>query len=183
MKGEWNATLSMQAEERKDVHMIATVSGDDQCYARHAESDLHVQMGDASGFRAGGAVLYAAGDVAAWTGPFPQRVIEKFGANVKELRRVLMQMQRHVADEAAGRRSVAGSTLLDFTDSQYTADVLESGRAETAEASAIIRAIRRACFTLNVKLHVFHCAGTRLVENGIDGLSRKDIDGSGLCRS
>ena len=180
VKGEWNATLGMQAEERKDVRMIATVSGDDQCYARHAESDLHVQMGDASGFRAGGAVLYAAGDVAAWTGPFPQRVIEKFGANVKELRRVLMQMQRHVADEAAGRRSVAGSTLLDFTDSQYTADVLESGRAETAEASAIVRAIRRACFTLNVKLYVFHCAGTRLVENGIDGLSRKDIDGSGL---
>ena len=35
MKGEWNATLSMQAEERKDVRMIATVSGDDQCYARH----------------------------------------------------------------------------------------------------------------------------------------------------
>ena len=180
VNGEWEATLSMQTEERKDVRMIATVSGDDKCFARHAESDLHVQMGDASGFRAGGAVLYATGDVAAWTGPFPTHVIEKFGSNIKELRRVLMQMQRHVADEAAGRRSVAGSTIIDFTDNLFTANVLENGRAETAEASAIIRAIRRACFTLNVKLYVLHCAGTRLVANGIDGLSRKDIDGTGL---
>jgi hypothetical protein len=180
VNGEWGATLSMQTEERKDVRMIATVSGDDKCFARHAESDLHVQMGDASGFRAGGAVRYATGDVTAWTGPFPTHVIEKFGSNIKELRRVLMQMQRHVADEAAGRRSVTGSTIIDFTDNLFTADVLENGRAETAEASAIIRAIRRACFTLNVKLYVFHCAGTRLVANGIDGLSRKDIDGTGL---
>ena len=180
VNGEWNSTLRMQTEERKDVRQIVSVAQADKCYSRHAKVDLNVQLGDASGFRAGGAVSYADGNVTAWTGPFPQAVIVKFGSNIKELRRVLMQMQRHVADETAGRRSVAGSTLYDFTDSQYTADVLESGRAETVEASAIIRAIRRACFTLNVKLYVFHCAGTRLVENGIDGLSRKHIDGSGL---
>ena len=180
VKGQWGISLVMQTEERKDVRQIVAVAGADKCFARHAKSELVVTMGDASGIRAGGAVRYSDGDVTAWTGTFPQRVVEKFGANVKELRRLLMQMQRHVSDEAAGLRCLRGSTIFDFTDSQYTADVLESGRAETVEASAIIRAIRKASLDLGVTLHVFHCAGTRLVENGIDGLSRKDIDGSGL---
>ena len=180
VKGQWGISLVMQTEERKDVRQIVAVAGADKCFARHAKSELVVTMGDASGIRAGGAVRYSDGDVTAWTGTFPQRVVEKFGANVKELRRLLMQMQRHVSDEAAGLRCLRGSTIFDFTDSQYTADVLESGRAETVEASAIIRAIRKASLDLGVTLYVFHCAGTRLVENGIDGLSRKDIDGSGL---
>ena len=103
VKGQWGISLVMQTEERKDVRQIVAVAGADKCFARHAKSELVVTMGDASGIRAGGAVRYSDGDVTAWTGTFPQRVVEKFGANVKELRRLLMQMQRHVSDEAAGQ--------------------------------------------------------------------------------
>lgn len=171
--GDWRRSLSQMADERKDIREIAKTARADACFAEMVKSDLYVQFGDASGIRAGGAVLGPDGAVTAWTAPLPPRVVVNFGSNIKELRRILIQMEAHASAHKAGGPSVFGCTVFDFTDSQYTSDVLERGKAETNEGNAIIRAIRRICIALRAKLHVFHVAGTRLVENGVDGLSRK----------
>ena len=176
-KQGWRRSLAQVAEERKDMREIAKTAREDACFADFGRSDLFVQFGDASGIRAGGAVLQPDGVVSAWTAPLPPRVVVGFGSNIKELRRVLIQMERHAAAHAAGGSSVYGCCVIDFTDSQYTSDVLEKGTADTNEGNAIIRAIRRISISLRVTLYVFHVAGTRLVENGVDGLSRTIVEG------
>ena len=174
----WRRSLASLAAERKDMREIAMTAREDACFAEFVTGrGLIVQFGDASGIRAGGAVLQPDGVVTAWTAPLPPRVVVGFGSNIKELRRVLIQMERHAAAHAAGGLSVHGCTLIDFTDSQYTSDVLEKGTADTNEGNAIIRSIRRISISLRVTLHVVHVAGTRLVENGVDGLSRKIVEG------
>lgn len=175
VKGQWHRSLANVAEERKDMRAIAQTAREDSCFASFEPgSKLVVQFGDASGVRAGGAVLLE-GAVSAWTAPLPPRVVVQFGSNIKELRRILVQMQRHRDEHKRGSaRSVAGGVIFDFTDSQYASDILERGKAETNEGGAILRGIRRICIELKVRLHCFHVAGTRLVENGVDGLSRKE---------
>jgi hypothetical protein len=175
VKGAWDQWMKLLVGERGDLRQIVQVAREDGCYTTHAGPTLHVQIGDASGFRAGGAVRYDGGRTTAWTGAFPAEIEQQVGSNIKELRRLQMQMERHLQDDESGRASVRGSTLFDFTDSMYVEEVCERGRADTARGSTILRAIQRACIALQVKLMVFHIAGTRMIENGVDGLSRRNL--------
>ena len=119
VRGAWDQWMRLLVGERGDLRQIVRVAREDDCYRLHSAQRLHVQIGDASGFRAGGAVLYDSGRMAAWTGAFPRSVERQVGSNIKELRRLQMQMERHVQNDRNGGESVRGSTLIDFTDSVY----------------------------------------------------------------
>ena len=173
----WETSRTITSGMRRCMRVLHRAFHDDECFYGRRQGRRHVtvQFGDASGKYCGGATRSPSGAVEAWNAKWPERVRHAFGSNYKELRRVLVQMQRHLAaHESGAARSVAGHSILDFTDNTYTASVLARGRADTVEGTALVRAISRIADKLDVDLHVFHVAGERLVANGVDGLSRPD---------
>ena len=172
----WEERSLITKEMRKDFRYWAQALA--RALVAHIvrERKVHVMWGDSSGTRSGGCVRTESGVVSAWTAQWPKALVAQArGSNYLELRCVLVQLQRLVGQlETTGECEVEGGFVFLFTDNGFTEQVLMHGTASGDATSAIIRAIRKASARLSIKVLVLHVAGTRLIAQGTDGLSRRE---------
>ena len=172
----WEERSIVTKEMRKDLRHWAQILAKGLVAHIVRERKTHIFWGDSSGTRSGGCVRTASGVVSAWTARWPKALVAQArGSNYLELRCVLVQLQRLVKQlEETGECEVKGGFIILFTDNEFTETVLQHGTACGDATSAIIRAIRKASARLGIKLLVLHVAGTRLIAQGTDGLSRRE---------
>ena len=92
-----------------------------------------------------------------------------FGALVK-LSRVSEPLE--TVRDAAGAGKLAGAEMFMFTDTQMAERVYYKGSATEELLFEMVFELRLLALEAGFTLHVIHVAGTRLIDRGVDPLSR-----------
>lgn len=98
-------------------------------------------------------------------------------SNWREMRTGIDQIRRGVAE---GR--FVGLDLWFFTDNEVFERAFYKGYSSSPDLYAMIEELWSLCVKGNFILHVVHVAGTRMIDTGIDGLSRGDVELQHLTR-
>ena len=75
----------------------------------------------------------------------------------------------------AKRKDIRGRVLFVFTDNFVFESTFYKGHSSSPKLTEIIFRLREIERLTGAILHVIHIAGTRMMESGIDGLSRGDF--------
>jgi hypothetical protein len=137
-------------------------------------SSFGVAWGDGSGTGTGGSFNQVSNTLSTsleplhtWMGVWNPSVLH-FSSNWKELRTLLLSMERLLHDQV----SVTNQVLWYLTDNQVTYDVCRRSSSSSVELLKLIKRIRTIELRLTCKLEVIHVPGTLMQHQGTDGLSR-----------
>lgn len=134
-------------------------------------------FGDASGSGFGAAIQLPDGglfwrsgtwEINEWT------IVKEMSSNYRELRNLVDSV------EAATQRGLlTGCQLMLFTDNTTAEASFHKGGSTSPELHELVLRLRKLEVTLSAELIVVHVSGKRMIESGVDGISRGDKN-SGL---
>lgn len=102
------------------------------------------------------------------------RDAESGSSNYRELRNLV-----EVLEEGVASKVLLGSEIFLFTDNSTAESAFYRGNSDNRDLFGLILRLRQLEMHGGVALHVVHIAGTRMVCQGTDGLSRGDL-GAGV---
>ena len=143
-----------------------------QARARDATT-LSINWGDGSGTGTGGTNQWidAKGPVAQldmWMGVWTDQVHHfDRSSNWKELRTILLALERHSSSNA-----LRGRLVFYFTDNMVSYHILRSGSSTSPALHSLIRDIKLLELNMGCRLEVVHVPGDVMICQGTDGLSR-----------
>jgi len=128
-------------------------------------------FGDASGSGFGSAIQLANGDIfyrsGLWSGPIAQ----ESSSNYRELRNLVE------AVEHAGKLNLLkGCQLMLFTDNTTAERAFHKGGSASPLLHKLILRLRKLELSLGIELMVVHVSGKQMIESGVDGISRGDMN-------
>ena len=162
-----------------EVYPVARLEDDINCLLklfesprptiRHVRSTLvSVAMygfGDASGSGFGSSIQYSLG-LRVRHGIWGADAINK-SSNFREFANLVETLE-----EEAAEGLLSGSELFLFTDNQVTESCYYRGTSSSRTLFNLVLRLRAVEMNSGMKLHVIHVAGTRMIDQGTDGLSR-----------
>jgi hypothetical protein len=129
-------------------------------------------FGDASGLGYGSTFLVDGNEIryrhGTWT------ITNEHSSNFRELRNLVDTME-----DLAAEGGLLGREIFLFTDNTTAERAYFKGTSSNELLFELVLRLRKLEMTVQFKLHVVHVAGTRMIEQGTDGMSRGD-HGSGV---
>jgi hypothetical protein len=98
-------------------------------------------------------------------------MIEEHSSNYKELRNLVMAIQRL---EESGK--LDGAELFMFTDNSTAESAFFKGTSTSKALFELVLELRQIEMRTGSRLHIIHVPGTRMIDQGTDGLSRGDMN-------
>jgi hypothetical protein len=123
---------------------------------------------DASGSGFGGSILLPNGDTIFHHG-FWGSDEEHRSSNYRELRNLVDTLQEGIV-----HGGLQGTEVFLFTDNGVAEAAFYKGNADNRHLFDLVLRLRQFEMTGQLRLHVVHVSGTRMVAQGTDGLSRSD---------
>ena len=140
-------------------------------YIRPASSSSYrYYVGDASHEGLGGATQFPNGLVQGRRGIWLQSFAEG-GSNLREAQNQVNHLLREIV---AGKHD--GCAIWAFTDNGCWSAVWRKGLSTAKHLFDLVLKLKLACREHEVYLSVCHISGNRMIETGVDGLSRGDVD-------
>lgn len=134
-------------------------------------------FGDASGLGYGSAVTQEGGKtLRVRVGTWKWTISQEKSSNWRELRN-LVKLVKDLAD--AGK--LRNCELFLFTDNSVAERAFFRGTSSSRSLFELVLELRKLTISGHFKLHVIHVAGTRMIECGVDGVSRSDLS-TGVMR-
>ena len=96
--------------------------------------------------------------------------IQEQSSNYRELRNLVEMLEASLCDG-----TLSACELFLFTDNWVSERAYYKGYSDSPLLSELVLRLRRITMLSGVALHVTHIAGTRMIEQGSDGLSRGDL--------
>jgi hypothetical protein len=129
-------------------------------------------VGDASGSGHGSSFLYTKDETlnlahGTWSKEASQR-----SSNFRELANLVRRMEE-LSEQGV---LVRGTELFVFTDNFVTESVFYKGAASSPYLHSLIERLKKLQLQAGLFVHVLWIAGTRMIEQGTDGLSRGDFN-------
>jgi hypothetical protein len=125
-------------------------------------------FGDASGKGWGASILLPDGSVYYKSGTWFDHVSEK-SSNFRELANLVFSLR-----EAALKGLLDGGEVFMFTDNTTAERAFFRGTSKSRKLFDLILELRQIEMRVGAKIHMVHVAGTRMIYQGTDGLSRGD---------
>lgn len=142
----------------------------------HAERQAHSSRsatlvptwGDGSGTGTGGTLGLPEQPLHMWLAKWSP-IVYKFSSNWKELRTLLLTMQRLQKEHS---HVVANTTIFYFTDNSTAYWIAAAGSSKWEKLHALIMEIKTIEQSLRCSLQVIHVPGLLMIQQGTDNLSR-----------
>lgn len=128
-------------------------------------------FGDASGKGFGSALQKVDGQVYYQAGLWGETFSENMSSNYRELRN-LVDFVHKAADEGV----LDGCQLLLFTDNIVADLAFHKGGSKSEKIHELVLKLRKLEMSLSAELIVVHISGLRMIESGVDGISRGDMN-------
>ena len=96
--------------------------------------------------------------------------MDSSSSNYRELRNLVEALE-----SAAANGDLMGTETFLFTDNSTAERAFAKGDSKSPILFKLILRLRRLEFQQGMKLHIIHCAGTRMIAQGTDGISRGDL--------
>jgi len=128
-------------------------------------------FGDASGLGFGSSIDIDGETIRVRTGTWPWTISEEASSNWRELKNLV----EAIKDMALEGR-LEGKELFMFTDNSVAERAYFKGTSKSRRLFELVLELRKLEMMGTFKLHLIHVAGTRMIESGIDGLSRGDFN-------
>ena len=132
---------------------------------RKSQSEVWYGFGDASqaGF---GTTVQIGEEVHYAFGQWNQTMMES-SSNNRELTNLVLQLE-----EITKRTDCHGGEIFLFTDNAVAESVYNKGNSSSKRLFEGMLSIRKMAMTRDVRVHIVHVAGSQMIEQGTDGLSR-----------
>jgi len=95
--------------------------------------------------------------------------VHSFSSNWKELKTILVSLQRSAQDDPS---SVRNRLIIYFTDNMVSYDIIRKRRSKIAKLHQLVCEISSLEVSLDCSLICIHVPGTTMILQGTDGLSR-----------
>lgn len=126
-------------------------------------------FGDASGIGFGTAIELDGTLTRVRRGTWPWTIGQEMSSNWRELSNLV-----DAVEELANEGRLEGKEVFLFTDNSVSERAYFKGTSKSKTLFMLVLKLRRLELTGKFKLHLIHVAGTRMIDTGIDGLSRGD---------
>lgn len=181
-----NISLQVESGEPPDLVRFVTRAKDDlealQLLVRDSLPPLRVArggesvsliygFGDASGTGFGSAIQLTDGSIFFRSGMWSWTIKEEMSSNYRELRNLVKSVE-----EAARQGLLTGYQLLLFTDNTTAEAAFHKGGSTSRELHELVLRLRRTEMSLGAELIVVHVSGKRMIQSGVDGVSRGDMN-------
>ena len=176
MDGTVKPPLYVIAVERlaQDVATLVKLTGTPTPPAvmiRPTESMVGYLVGDASGAGHGTSFLYTGRDTLNLTHGTWGETAANRSSNFRELGNLVRRVEQLLEEELIPR----GTELFVFTDNFVTESVFYKGAARSCYLHGLVERLKMLQLHGGLFIHVIWIAGTRMIEQGTDGLSRGDL--------
>jgi hypothetical protein len=179
---EDSVTSVSPAEAPKRVRAVARLSQDIEALLRLTKSDTPIKVlvrpekvvqviygfGDASGRGWGASILLPDGSVYYKSGSWVEH-LSKRSSNFRELANLVYSLR-----EAGEKGLLEGCEVFMFTDNTTAERAFFRGTSKSRLLFDLILELRDIEMKVGARIHLVHVAGTRMIYQGTDGLSRGD---------
>ena len=131
-------------------------------------------FGDAAKHGFGRAIARLEEEVRHEHGIWSCRIAEEKHSNYKELRNLVEAIESWAKSEGERCR---GTTVFMFTDNTVVERAYFRGNSSNRELFELVYRLRMISILFGIELHVIHISGTRMIDVGVDGLSRGQLGG------
>jgi hypothetical protein len=138
---------------------------------RPTETMVGYLVGDASGAGHGTSFLYTGRDTLDLTHGTWGETAANRSSNFRELGNLVRRVEQLLVEELIPR----GTELFVFTDNFVTESVFYKGAARSCYLHGLVERLKMLQLHGGLFIHVIWIAGTRMIEQGTDGLSRGDL--------
>jgi hypothetical protein len=157
---------------REGLHALMSLTSDDKAPLRVVRVKNMVYVfygfGDASG-KGFGSSFETTDGIHFRYGQWCCEIQEK-SSNYRELQNLVDAIESEVL---AGR--LKDCEIFLFTDNWVSECAYSKGYSDSPELSQLVLRLRKTVMRTGIKLHLLHVAGTRMIAQGTDGLSRGDL--------
>jgi hypothetical protein len=159
-----------------EVMLMLAEAEDSPLHRVRAKSKINILYcyGDASGSRFGWCIDFGEGvryELGEWC-----KSIQEDTSNYRELRNLVKAMVR-----AAQEGRLDGCEVFLYTDNQTAEGAYSKGKAGSRSLFELIVMLYKFQMEFDFILHVIWIAGTRMIQQGTDGLSRGEENGLATC--
>jgi hypothetical protein len=172
----------VRAVERleQDVGTLLKLTGTEAPPAvmvRPTESMVGYLFGDASGAGHGTSFLYTGRDMLDLTHGTWGETAANRSSNFRELGNLVRRVEQLLEENKIPR----GTEIFVFTDNFVTESVFYKGAARSAHLHGLVERMKMLQLHGGLFVHVIWIAGTRMIKQGTDGLSRGDFNSGVLA--
>lgn len=96
--------------------------------------------------------------------------VEERSSNYRELKNLVETIEEEVVAER-----LRNCEVFLFTDNWVSECAYSKGYSDSQELSRLVLQLRKVVMRAGIRLHLLHVAGTRMIAQGTDGLSRGDL--------
>ena len=168
-------SVKFTTRARSDVEFLMKLTLGEVPLRRRVRGNKMVSLvygfGDASGRGFGSAIQLESGEVFYRTGLWSHTIIEEMSSNYKELRNLVESIEK-----AFSLGLLKGSQLMMFTDNSTAESAFHKGASSNPALHELVQRLRLLEMKAGAELFVVHVSGKRMIESGVDGLSRGDLN-------
>ena len=169
------SSVKFTTRARSDVDFLIKLTTGTLPLKRRVRGSKMVSLvygfGDASGKGFGSAIQLDNGEIFYRTGLWDRTIIEEMSSNYKELRNLVESVER-----AFEKGLLKGCQLMMFTDNSTAESAFHKGASSNPALHALVQRLRLLEMNAGAELFVVHVSGKRMIESGVDGLSRGDLN-------
>jgi hypothetical protein len=158
---------------KDDLLALMSLASSEKPPRRLVRMKGHVRVvygfGDASGHGFGSSILMPNGVLLWRTGQWNWTIEQESSSNYKELRNLVEALE-----EASERGELVNCEVFMFTDNSTAESAYFKGTSSSEHLFDLVLRLRRIEMKGECVIHLIHIAGTRMIWQGSDGLSRGD---------
>ena len=167
--------VNFTTRARSDVEFLMKLTSGDVPIRRRVRGNKTISLvygfGDASGKGFGAAIQLPDGKVFYQTGLWDITITEEMSSNFRELKNLVDSIEK-----AYSLGLLEGCQLMMFTDNSTAESAFHKGASSSPHLHSLIQRLRLMEMNAGAELFVIHVSGKRMIESGVDGLSRGDLN-------
>ena len=169
------SSVKFTTRARSDVDFLIKLTSGELPLKRRVRGSKMISLvygfGDASGKGFGSAIQLENGEIFYRTGLWNRTIVEEMSSNYKELRNLVESVERAFALDI-----LRGCQLMMFTDNSTAESAFHKGASSNPALHDLVQRLRLLEMNAGAELFVIHVSGKRMIESGVDGLSRGDLN-------
>ena len=173
--GDAPAEVNFTSRAQSDIEFLIKLTSSKDPIKRRVRGNKMVSLvygfGDASGKGFGAAVQLASGEVFYRTGLWDISISEEMSSNYRELKNLVDSIEH-----AHSTGLLDGCQLMMFTDNATAESAFHKGASSSPALHDLVQRLRLIEMEAGAELFVVHVSGKRMIESGVDGLSRGDLN-------
>ncbi len=162
------------ARSKRDIESLTVLVEGEEPPLRMVRGNESVSMlygfGDASGYGFGSAMQLQDGTVYYQAGLWGEEFSLARSSNYRELRNLV-----EFVESAAEKGLLHGAQFMLFTDNLVADYAFNKGSSSDEKLHELVLRLRKLEMGLSAELLIVHVSGLRMIESGVDGISRGDL--------